>query len=134
MEGDGVEVAEVLVDEEGMLVLVVEVEEVEDVEDVDDVVVDDGDEVVEVEDVEDVEDVVVDGGDDVVEVDDVELEVEVGRVLVDVVVAGGGGPVLLVPFRDPTYALKLYFSHVLAIFKPPYPFRIGLPFLLTWKY
>lgn len=64
---------------------------------------------------------------------DVEVEVEVGGVLVDVVVAGGG-PALLVPFREPTYALKLYFSQVLAIFKLPYPLNIALPFLVTWKY
>lgn len=59
--------------------------------------------------------VVVDGSVDVLEV---EVEVVVGCELVDVVVPGGG-PALLVPLRDPTYALKLYFWHVLAMLSPP---------------
>lgn len=69
-----------------------------------------------------------------VDVEDVEVEVVVMKVLVEVVVAGGGGPSLLVPFKDPTYALKLYFSHLSTIFKPPYPFKTGEPFLVTIKY
>ena len=66
---------------------------------------------------EDVVEVDVDVVDVVVgELVDEELEVEVvevvvveGCVDVEVVVAGGGGPALLVPLIDPTYALKLYF-------------------------